>query len=142
VIHGDAQETAASKNGKVLIGVQKLDPAPSPAGSGFTWTDLSTHPGFPGGACGVADVVHGKDLIIKMITSTGDVWETSCGINGAGDLDCNQRTGGAANPWVKVATQPAPASARAVLSALHRHSVAHAARSTKVSWEPYVRRRA
>ncbi|MEU9268041.1 hypothetical protein AB0E04_21670 [Streptomyces sp. NPDC048251] len=89
----------------------------------FLWTDLSTHPNYPAGGldpdgrdvgfvCGAAVNGHnanaGNPVKFDVMTTTGQVWETTCvavGITNPASLNCNDANG-LPNPWTKVTLQP------------------------------------
>nr|WP_301272133.1 hypothetical protein [Streptomyces asoensis] len=89
----------------------------------FLWTDLSTHPNYPAGGldpdgrdvgfvCGAAVNGHnanaGNPVKFDVMTTTGQVWETTCvavGTTNPASLNCNDANG-LPNPWTKVTLQP------------------------------------
>ena len=92
----------------------------------FLWTDLSTHANYPAGGldtdgrnvgfvCGVAVNGHssnsGEPIKFDVMTTTGQVWETTCvAVNSSqpdATLNCNDSLG-APIPWTKVTRQPSP----------------------------------
>ncbi|MFD9463487.1 hypothetical protein [Streptomyces sp. NPDC060027] len=85
----------------------------------FLWTNLSTHPDYPSGGaaglpCGVAVNAHARKTTLNrikfdIVTTTGQVWETSCvalTTTHPATLTCADRTGHP-KPWLLVARQPA-----------------------------------
>ncbi|MFB9552733.1 hypothetical protein [Streptomyces roseoviridis] len=86
--------------------------APSP-GALIVWQDLTNavgtmadpaNPGFPGNACGVAFADQGMTAFVKIVTTTGQVWQTMGNTAGANFI-WNQ-------PWFQQTT-PTPAALRA-----------------------------
>ncbi|MFD9322325.1 hypothetical protein ACFWDQ_32550 [Streptomyces sp. NPDC060053] len=110
----------ALTGGSTFAGIHDLrGVAPRP----FLWTDLSTHANYPAGGvdadgrdvgfvCGAAVNGHsantGNPIKFDVVTTTGQVWETTCvavaGTNPA-TLNCNDAAG-VPNPWTKVNLQP------------------------------------
>ncbi|MFE7934445.1 hypothetical protein ACFU6S_38155 [Streptomyces sp. NPDC057456] len=111
----------ALTGGHTFAGIHDLRGiAPRP----FLWTDLSTHANYPAGGvdangrdvgfvCGAAVNGHsanaGNPIKFDVVTTTGQVWETTCvavgGTNPA-TLNCNDLVTGLPNPWTKVVLQP------------------------------------
>ncbi|WP_327183068.1 hypothetical protein [Streptomyces sp. NBC_01334] len=110
----------ALTGGVTYAGIHDLrGTAPRP----FVWTDLSTHPNYPAGGldpdgrdvgfvCGAAVNGHnanaGNPVKFDVMTTTGQVWETTCvavGVTNPATLNCNDANG-LPNPWTKVTLQP------------------------------------
>jgi len=70
----------------------------------FTWTNLTSHPGYPGTAivCSTSINEHGEGgtahpVRIDVLTTTGLVYETTCSVEPSGpSLDCDD------NPWTQL----------------------------------------
>ncbi|WBO68516.1 hypothetical protein [Streptomyces camelliae] len=109
----DFELRAAVSGGRTYAGVRDLRMNEL---HNFLWTDLSTHTGYPSGPvqgtpCGVSINAHNQGnqpIRIDVITTTGQIWETTCTENNRthpATLDCGTAT---SNPWVEVNRQPAP----------------------------------
>jgi len=107
---------AALTGGKTYAGIHDLR---GTTPRNFLWTDLSTHANYPAGdaaglPCGVAINGHsantGAPIKIDVMTTTGQVWETTCvevNSTNPATLNCNN-SAGAPNPWTKLTLQPSP----------------------------------
>lgn len=69
-----SEYSAALTRGKAFVGYR-----PSSTGA-YIWRDLtgSTTPGYPRNACGVAVKLDSGRVYVKVLTTAGDVYETSC----------------------------------------------------------------
>ncbi|MFF3214265.1 hypothetical protein ACFYYB_26785 [Streptomyces sp. NPDC002886] len=69
-----SEYTAALTRGKAFVGYR-----PSLTGAPI-WRDLTgpVTPGFPRNACSVAVKLAGERVYVKVLTTTGDLYETSC----------------------------------------------------------------
>ncbi len=91
---------------RAYAGVRDLtgdDPGP------FLWTDLTGNDNYPQNACGISVEGHAQgdqtegDMRIDVITTTGQVYETTCGVNLGENitLTCD-------DPWALITSQPLP----------------------------------
>ncbi|WP_305729231.1 hypothetical protein [Streptomyces sp. yr375] len=115
----------ALTGGRTYAGIHDLRAAGAP--HNFLWTDLSTHANYPAGGidpdgrdvgfvCGAAvnghNAVTGNPIKFDVMTTTGQVWETTClavGTTNPATLNCNNALG-IPIPWTKVTLQPAPSA--------------------------------
>lgn len=69
-----SEYSAALTRGRAFVGYR-----PSATGA-YIWRDLTgrTTPGYPRNACGVAVKLDTGRVYVKVLTTTGDVYETSC----------------------------------------------------------------
>jgi hypothetical protein len=89
--------SAVVSNGVTYAGRRDLQPTEGP----YTWIDLSNNGGYPGAtSCGVAISSQGNDLWVTVLTTTGEVWQTHCDVQGT-TLVCNE-------DWIPQTT-PTPA---------------------------------
>ncbi|MFY1678779.1 hypothetical protein [Streptomyces sp. WMMC905] len=91
---GGAQYSAVVTNGVTSVGRQDLTPL-----GPYAWVDLSGNIDYPGeSACSVGISSRGNDLLVQVLTSDGEVWQTLCTTPGA-LLLC-------VAPWVQQTTPP------------------------------------
>ncbi|MFJ9682918.1 hypothetical protein ACIRP2_33460 [Streptomyces sp. NPDC101194] len=69
-----------------------------PPQGNYSWVNLSTNANYPANACSISLVDHGNDSYVKVLTTTGEVWETHGDTNGTNFIWTD--------PWVKVVAQP------------------------------------
>ncbi|MEU3062684.1 hypothetical protein AB0P12_13930 [Streptomyces subrutilus] len=69
-----SEYSAALTRGKVFAGYR------ASATSAYTWRDLTRAgtPGYPRNACGVAVKLDAGRVYVKVLTTAGDIYETSC----------------------------------------------------------------
>jgi hypothetical protein len=105
---GSAQYPVALVNGLTYIGFFPVDngsPTPSPI---YTWQNISDAPNsnYPDNVCGIAVNQQGEGgLQVKVITSTGVVYETACTTSdddAVGPAVCP-------NAWAAIVNQPTSA---------------------------------
>ncbi|WP_214944678.1 MULTISPECIES: hypothetical protein [unclassified Streptomyces] len=81
--------SAALSRGKTYLGRRSLaGQAPGP----YVWRDLTraSNPGYPRHACGVSVSTEGNRVFVKVLTTSGDVYENTCTYTPNGALHCNQ----------------------------------------------------
>ncbi|WP_330297228.1 hypothetical protein [Streptomyces sp. NBC_00503] len=78
--------TAALSGGKAFLGRRETRPSNGP----YVWKDLTTaaNPGFPRNACSVSLGIDVFTAYVKVLTTTGDVYENFCTYTPAGVLTC------------------------------------------------------
>ncbi|MGW3357021.1 hypothetical protein ACWDFL_16625 [Streptomyces bungoensis] len=103
----DFELRAVLTGGRTYAGIRDLR---SSTAQPFLWTDLSTHDGYPPGACGVSINAHSQGnafpIDIDVVTTAGRVWETTCTENNndrPATLTCTA-------PWTQVNRQPTPSA--------------------------------
>ncbi|MFI6148099.1 hypothetical protein [Streptomyces sp. NPDC051109] len=81
----DTEFSAVLHRGRTSLGVRET----APIGS-YTWRDLTTqlNPGHPRNACGVSVATVGFTVYVKVLTTTGDVFENQCTYTPAAVLTC------------------------------------------------------
>ncbi|MBO4205205.1 hypothetical protein GSF22_04155 [Micromonospora echinofusca] len=88
--------SAVVSDGVTYAGRRDLQPTEG----AYTWLDLSNNDGYPGATvCGVAISSQGNDAWVKVLTTTGEVWQTHCDVPGT-TFVCNE-------DWVQQTT-PTP----------------------------------
>lgn len=77
--------TAALDRGRTFIGRRTVNPVPGP----YSWKNLTTpaNPGHPRNACSVSIASEGNTVRIKVLTTTGDIYENFC-THAAGVVTC------------------------------------------------------
>ncbi|WP_078864583.1 hypothetical protein [Streptomyces roseus] len=116
----DSIRPAASREVKAVLsetityaGIRDLTPSPT----NWRWYDLTdTGDTYPADACAVSISSQANIVNIEVLTTGGDIWETSCTINpGTPDaLTCNE-------VWTPATPQPTPGS-NGVITPLSRFS--------------------
>ncbi|WP_051696232.1 collagen-like protein [Streptomyces sp. NRRL S-244] len=81
----DTEFSAVLHRGRTALGVRST----APLGS-YTWRDLTTqlNPGHPRNACGVSVATVGLTVYVKVLTTTGDVFENQCTYTPEAALTC------------------------------------------------------
>ncbi|WP_405978935.1 hypothetical protein [Streptomyces sp. NBC_00158] len=65
-------------NGTALAGVYDFN-ANNPTQPAFTWYNLSGNStGYPPNPCGITIAETGNDVIVEVVTTTGEIYETTC----------------------------------------------------------------
>ncbi|RST06167.1 collagen-like protein [Streptomyces sp. WAC07149] len=67
-------------NGTALAGVYDFN-APNPMRPAYTWYNLSGNStGYPPNPCGITIAETGNDVIVEVVTTTGEIYETTCAV--------------------------------------------------------------
>ncbi|MFI5671596.1 hypothetical protein [Streptomyces sp. NPDC051704] len=82
----DTEFSAVLHRGRTSLGARETN---APVGP-YTWRDLTTqlNPGHPRNACGVAVNTVGYTVYVKVLTTTGDVFENQCTYTQTAVLSC------------------------------------------------------
>ncbi|WP_079168955.1 hypothetical protein [Streptomyces sp. CC210A] len=100
-------------DGTAWAGVYDFD-APNPDEPAYTWYDLTDGAvGYPENPCGISIAETMNDVIVEVVTTEGEVYETSCPVvRGEPDtLDCSDPvvwTPASPQPGEEVAARSAP----------------------------------
>ncbi|WP_329381688.1 hypothetical protein OG625_17830 [Streptomyces sp. NBC_01351] len=83
---GNLEFSAALDRGRTFIGRRTVNPAPGP----YSWKNLTTaaNPGHPRNACSVSIVREATTVRIKLLTTTGDIYENYCTHSAGGVVTC------------------------------------------------------
>ncbi|WP_234467770.1 hypothetical protein [Streptomyces sp. MBT62] len=109
---GNVEYRSVLTNGRYYAGIRDLTGSEA---NPMLWTDLTNHTGYPAGGaaglpCGTAVSEHptSSGVQFDVLTTTGRVYEITCGFNSNGPnpaiLNCGTNTG---NVWAEMNRRPA-----------------------------------